>query len=80
MEIPGPAEPPAAPPPASPPRPPARPDSVDEIAAVRAMAEERTAAPTPERESAEGGSLFKRMSAALQRAMGQPPRDEPPQP
>jgi hypothetical protein len=44
------------------------------------MAEMRRA---PERQdeepSAEGGSLFKRMSAALQRAMGQP-KDEPREP
>jgi len=64
---------------APPSSPPGR-NRLDEEAAVRAMAEMRRA---PERQdeepSAEGGSLFKRMSAALQRAMGQP-KDEPREP
>jgi hypothetical protein len=73
--MPGPAPEPQRAPPPPPPRP-----RLDEEAAVRAMAEIR---PAPERQdeepSAEGGSLFKRMSAALQRAMGQP-KDEPREP
>jgi uncharacterized protein (TIGR00288 family) len=58
------------------PRRPERPDPPDEVAAVRAMAEHD---PTPDADlTAEGGSLFKRMSAALQRAMlGQPKDDAP---
>jgi uncharacterized protein (TIGR00288 family) len=64
----------------APPSPPPGRTKLDEEAAVRAMAEMR---PAPERQdeepSAEGGSLFKRMSAALQRAMGQP-KDEPREP
>jgi hypothetical protein len=53
-----------------------RPDPPDEVAAVRAMAEHD---PMPDADlTAEGGSLFKRMSAALQRAMlGQPKDDAP---
>jgi hypothetical protein len=67
---------PAPPPPPEPPPSPTRRRSVDEeMAAVRAMAEQPPAEPR-EPEAAEGGSLFKRMSAALQRAMGQPPKDD----
>jgi uncharacterized protein (TIGR00288 family) len=75
--LPGPAPEPQRP---LPPSPPSRPRLVDEEAAVRAMAEMRPAPePRDEEPTAEGGSLFKRMSAALQRAMGQP-KDEPREP
>jgi uncharacterized protein (TIGR00288 family) len=65
---------PAEPPPAR------RPDLDEQAKAVRAMAEEKPAAPEHgEADQGPGGSLFKRMSAALQRAMlGQPRDDEPP--
>jgi uncharacterized protein (TIGR00288 family) len=70
--------------PAEPRRPPAtrsRPDEEDETAAVRTMADQRPAPEAlSEEASAEGGSLFKRMSAALQRAMQGQPKDEPREP
>jgi uncharacterized protein (TIGR00288 family) len=63
---------------ASAPRPEPRrpPDVMDEVAAVRAMAEASPAAESAP-DAAGEGSLFKRMSAALQRAMLGQPKDEP---
>jgi uncharacterized protein (TIGR00288 family) len=68
---------PAPPPPSSA----SRPVLDDEVAAVRAMAEIPPAPePREDEPSAEGGSLFKRMSAALQRAMQGQPKDGPREP